>query len=311
MDSFKTLLEKKQYDLVLVLTEKSSTAEELYYRLSALVALSKTNEALDLLLLNRDILFSYKPINTMKTTLELRFILAEFDEAEDDYKDFSNRPYVSQEVEEYLRLIPIIIEKERKDAALAKDFSLEKIDKIIHDPKSDSYSLLALISYLEKSPLEVANSFLVEIVQSDFHPRLRSYAFFVLIAKKYDKEVTLKKNGKSYNLIPKDTMPPFYGEEVKALKKEIDSAVKNPSLSEVANRIADDYLLDIYPESFYQNEDDIYLYAAALLTLGQNYLSSEEDLSFYLKRKGLNVDDVMRKKDEIAEFLNSIPQLSL
>ena len=49
MDSLKTLMEKNQYDLVIKLTENSNDSISLFYRLSALVAVGKNNEALELI----------------------------------------------------------------------------------------------------------------------------------------------------------------------------------------------------------------------------------------------------------------------
>ena len=45
MDSLKTLMDKKQYDLVLKLTENSQDSLALFYRLSAMLATGKSEEA--------------------------------------------------------------------------------------------------------------------------------------------------------------------------------------------------------------------------------------------------------------------------
>ena len=56
MDSLKTLMEKNQYDLVIKLTENSTDSISLFYRLSALVAVGKNQEALELIKNKRNIL---------------------------------------------------------------------------------------------------------------------------------------------------------------------------------------------------------------------------------------------------------------
>ena len=56
MDSLKTLMEKKQYDLVLKLTENSEDSLALFYRLSAMLATGKSEEALSLIKERRQIL---------------------------------------------------------------------------------------------------------------------------------------------------------------------------------------------------------------------------------------------------------------
>ena len=41
MDSLKTLLDQKKYELVLKLTERSESANDLFYRISAFICLGK------------------------------------------------------------------------------------------------------------------------------------------------------------------------------------------------------------------------------------------------------------------------------
>ncbi len=48
MDSLKSLMDKKQYDLVLKITETSKDAQSLFYRISALLALGKSKASSDL-----------------------------------------------------------------------------------------------------------------------------------------------------------------------------------------------------------------------------------------------------------------------
>ena len=46
MDNLKSLLDSKQYDLVLKLTETSTSSNDLFYRISAFIFLGKYEEAL-------------------------------------------------------------------------------------------------------------------------------------------------------------------------------------------------------------------------------------------------------------------------
>ena len=56
MDSLKSLMDKKQYDLVIKLTENSTDSTYLFYRISAFLALGKPLESLSVIENNRDIL---------------------------------------------------------------------------------------------------------------------------------------------------------------------------------------------------------------------------------------------------------------
>ena len=74
MDSLKTLMDKKQYDLVLKLTENSQDSLALFYRLSAMLATGKSEEALTLIKEKRQILLT-KPGILMKIHNYLCFFL--------------------------------------------------------------------------------------------------------------------------------------------------------------------------------------------------------------------------------------------
>ena len=80
MDSLKTLIDKKEYQLVLKLTENSQDALALFYRLSALVATGQVNNALALIEQKKQILIS-KPMILMKFHIEILCLLGKFDEA--------------------------------------------------------------------------------------------------------------------------------------------------------------------------------------------------------------------------------------
>ena len=56
MDSLKSLMDKRQYDLVIKLTENSEDMTYLFYRISALLATGRGEEALSVIKKNREIL---------------------------------------------------------------------------------------------------------------------------------------------------------------------------------------------------------------------------------------------------------------
>ena len=80
MDNYKTLLEKKEYDLLLSLTEGDLSPAGLSYRASAYLAKGDAKQAFNILNAHRDELYKVSPLKTMKSIFELRFILKEFEE---------------------------------------------------------------------------------------------------------------------------------------------------------------------------------------------------------------------------------------
>ena len=105
MDSLKTLMDKKQYDLVIKLTENSNDSIALFYRLSALLVVGKSEDALNLIKTKRLILQN-KLALLIKFHIEILCLLGRFDEAYSELKYYEDLPYESQEVEEILREMP-------------------------------------------------------------------------------------------------------------------------------------------------------------------------------------------------------------
>ena len=80
MDNLKSLMDKKEYELVIKLTEKSETANDLFYRISALLALGRGEEALTCLKSHQKTLESKLSI-LIKIHIELLCLLGDFDKA--------------------------------------------------------------------------------------------------------------------------------------------------------------------------------------------------------------------------------------
>ena len=79
MDSLKTLMDKKQYDLVIKLTENSNDSIALFYRLSALLAVGKSEDALNLIKIKRLILQKNLSL-LIRFHIEILCLLGRFDE---------------------------------------------------------------------------------------------------------------------------------------------------------------------------------------------------------------------------------------
>ena len=147
MDNYKTLLEKKEYDLLLSLTEGDLSPAGLSYRASAYLAKGDAKQAFNILNAHRDELYKVNPLKTMKSIFELRFILKEFEEAYDDLEHFENLPYVSQEVEEYLHALPKLIRTEERNSSLSDKYSEEEIIEKLSE-KSDDYEIISTLNII-------------------------------------------------------------------------------------------------------------------------------------------------------------------
>ncbi len=307
MDSLKTIFEKRNYEVILSLTEKAADAESLFYRASSFLAIGKPKEAMGIFERNRKALFSYNPLVTLKHNFEIRILLDEFDEAYQDLEEFRSYPYVSQSVEEKLSSLPTYLRKKEKESLRNKPLSIEEVKRLLSSPKSDYETLLAL----EAISRVTIDPFLPEIKSlliSSAHPSVKTYAFLLLINCKYDESVTLKQGDVVYQLIPKNVEPPFVNKRFKDFKNKLEALAKDPSVAGVGFSLFSDYTLAVFPSSpFSCNNDDLLL--LSFYSLALSYLRND-DVSLIDNPYHIPSLEIEKKKKEISSVLSSIPPLT-
>lgn len=270
MDNYKTLLEKGEYELVEQLTRTSKKPKELLYRLSALLSLSRYEEAVDILVSDRDILWKENPVLTLKVNFEVRFALKEFDEAYEDLEYFQNLPYVRQEVEEVLRALPKAIREEERDSRPASPYEQEEIERIFASPKGD-YELLGLLNYLRSHNAGDYKKEIREVASSpNRHSDLKTFALLILLSLGDASPLEFSKNGKTYKVVPSSLIPPFGDKEYAAITSYL-SGYKDASLGRLAASIVNETVMALYPESL-NSLGSIELIEDASLALASSYL---------------------------------------
>ena len=121
-----------------------------------------------------------------------------------------------------------------------------------------------------------------------------------LIAAKYDKEIALIKNGKNFNIVPARIDPPFTGKEFEDFREKLDEAINDPSVSNVAKKLLNDYIFELFPETLpLEKEGPVYLLAFSVLA--HEYLSSEFDLVKECEEKSVNLEEVKALIEKVKE----------
>ena len=247
MDSLKTLMDKKQYDLVLKLTENSQDSLALFYRLSALLATGKSEDALTLIKERRQTLLT-KPGILMKIHIEILCLLGRFDEAYSELHYYQELPYENQETEEILNSLPKYIREEEIKVYRHKEVGQDEIRQKLLS-KSDA-DVLSALDAVRGQPLE---NFLLPIFNIlTKYPRqmVRAFALLLLVAKKYDKKVSYLFFDKLIEVIPAELEEPFILKGIGNME-DIASMFQNvyhdPSLSQNAVNILSSYLIYSYP----------------------------------------------------------------
>ena len=274
MDNLKSLLDSKQYDLVLKLTETSTSSNDLFYRISAFIFLGKYEDALYVIQDHQETLESNLPA-LINAHINLLCVLGRFEQAYTVLDYYNNLPYQSQVVEEILRKMPKIIEAEEKKQTTYKFYSDEEIEQMLRSDKFEDV-LLALDTIKNRDILSFL-PFLKELLVSDSKEAIKSYILMMLVKKEVERDLVIVKKGKEIKVNPKHLIPPFMGEVFDGVVKGFDKEFKDSTLSQIATQLFSQYSIYIYPEEYPYSVKE---YLAAFYLLAKDYASSmNSDLS--------------------------------
>ena len=137
MDNLESLFQKKEYDLVIKLTELSLEPKERFLRISSFVSLGKIDQALDEIEKYQKLIEGKYPFQLMKLHFELLLSKKLYDEARIALTHYENLPYISQEVEEYMVEMKKRIEDEAHPKA-KKTFDLDEICDVLEKETDQS-----------------------------------------------------------------------------------------------------------------------------------------------------------------------------
>lgn len=301
MDSLKTLMDKKQYELVLKLTENSEDSLSLFYRLSALLAVNKINEALSLIKYKKQILLA-KPGILMKIHIEILCLLGKFEEAYEELNYYKELPYENQQTEELLRYLPKYIREEELKLYRRKEVGQEEIRKKLLS--KDDNEVLAALDAVRGQNL---NSFLLPILgimKSYPKQMIRAFALLLLVAKRYDKIVQYLSNDKLIEVKPSELGDPFVLADIgdiEAISQAFQNAYHNPSLAQNAVNILSSYLVYNYPNKPPYTADELVVIFGSL---AQELLQIKDyDLAKMCEERGLNKEEILTEINKIKEHL--------
>ena len=298
MDNLKSLLDSKQYDLVLKLTETSTSSNDLFYRISAFIFLGKYEDALYVIQDHQETLESNLPA-LINAHINLLCVLGRFEQAYTVLDYYNNLPYQSQVVEEILRKMPKIIEAEEKKQTTYKFYSDEEIEQMLRSDKFEDV-LLALDTIKNRDILSFL-PILKELLVSDSKEAIKSYILMMLVKKEVDRDLVIVKKGKEIKVNPKHLIPPFMGEVFDGVVKGFDKEFKDSTLSQIATQLFSQYSIYIYPEEYPYSIKE---YLAAFYLLAKDYASSmNSDLSTLSFVNELDLEKINRIKEEIDKML--------
>ena len=303
MDSLKTLMDKKQYNLVIKLTENSNDSIALFYHLSALLAVGKSEDALGLIKSKRLILQNKLSL-LIKFHIEILCLLGRFDEAYAELKYYEDLPYESQEVEEILRSMPTYIRDQEKASFGSRRIDEDEIRQRLMSKNDEE--VLAALDEIKSLPI---NNYLLNILKlMKSHPRqvIRSFALLLLVNAKYDKEVQFLHFDKLVAVNPSKLPDPFSVpgfESLESLSFALQNEYHDPSVAQNALHVISSYLLYIYPSGIELEKEEVIVVFGYI---AKRLLQTEtDDLAEICEQKGLDYDKISAQIREIEEDLNN------
>ncbi len=288
MDSLKSLMDRKDYELVIKLTENSQDINYLFYRISAFLALGKGEKALAAIKNNRKILEGDLSL-LIKIHIEILCLLNNFDEAFEELKYYENLPYVSQQVEEVLREMPKFIREEEKKSVSSKELSNDELRKRL--ASDDQNVVLPALDMVRDRDV---NMFMPEIerILVEFPKQsIRSFALLLLVQKKIDRDLGFNHMEEVIAVNPSKLDPPFVGSEFNDFLRELQRELRDPAANENAVQILSSYIIYTYPVKLEIGYDVL---IEALRAIAFEYLQNKEevDLPNRCLQKGIDLEEV-------------------
>ena len=299
MIDWKKLSDNGDYSEIVSHKSEAVTAPEVFFVISAYLALNQGQTAMQLLLEKRAILWEANPSLLLKANFETRFALRQFDEAYEDLRYFQNLPYVSQAVEEQLRDLPHRIRVEEIASGGPKPIDEDEMHALLLDER-DPATLLAYLNSLKKVDLEPFFGDLHSLLQAeDVHDDVKSYALMLLSAHHDDTTVSFEKGGKRFTLIPQEVRMPYSDPKYSEVRFLIQQG-NEPSVIEVAGELLDQFVLVRYPEP-YDCPAGPHLDHQAFLFLARKYLSVKPNSAEpEVIERAETIDETLRKASPLA-----------
>lgn len=266
MDSLKTLIDQKKYDLVIKLTETSTSSNDLFYRISAFICLGKYEDALYVIQDHQKTLES-NLASLINAHINLLCALNRFDQAYSALDYYANLPYQSQVVEEILRKMPKVIEAEEHKQNTFKYYDDEALSKLLASENDDE--VLMALDIIKGRDVLLFLPELNNILLNHKRETIKSYTLMLLVNKEIDRDLKINKRGHLIDVNPKKLERPFSGDAFNKVVRTFDAEIKDLTLSQTATQLLSQYCIYIYPGLLDKSPD---LYYLAFYFLASEYV---------------------------------------
>ena len=293
MDSLKSLIDSRQYELVIKLTEKSTNANDLFYRIAAFTCLGKYEEALCVIQDNQNALQGSNLASLITIHIQLLCVLERYEQAHAALSYYADLPYQSQVVEEVLRKMPEVIEQEEKKAQ-AKFYSDDEIITKLTSKENDE--IIFGLDLVKKRDVLSYLPYLAKILSNHPNQTVRSLALMLLVEKEVDRNLKYQSYKGEMVVNPKKTTPPFAGDEFNQTIKIMDSEFKDTTLMQNGAQILSSLAIYVYPYKVPSESKEV---AWAIYVIANRLIFVDVDLQQLIEQHNLN-------REKLNEYISLI-----
>ncbi len=297
MKNIAEMFEKQEFEEIIENFKNSNKYEEILYVLSSYISLNNVGAAYELYKKKEKILEKENFISSMNYLFLILALLNNDDLVKREFSRIKSLPYISQEVEEFLRdldsnyqkIKSATIEDNSSNYNFIDELNGEKDEnvigaiKYIHENYKDQlarYGVLFYEAFIKREKFDLAKNFLLlELLEIGF-----------------DKEISFFKNGKFYYINPKE-----YQKRYLEYERMIDDFIKYIRKNEKITNLIDDityyfvsFLNNEIPTFFKKEELETILY----LAIRKAYQNINADLNDDLLVKELKIDENIIKNYE-------------
>ena len=282
------------------LTKESKDPKELLMRVSCFMIKGESDKALDEIEKNQSLIETKYQLRLMNLHFELLLSKKLFDEARIALKHYEDLPYVSQEVEEFMRGMKERIEDESHPKATHK-YEIDEVLDILEKETDNSKISQVLFSLKNYNVNIYIDSLKIFIKRSDVNPNFRTYALILLVDAKYDENVEFLSRNGVIIVNPSKANPPFMDVNFNEVCKLItEKANHDISITETSLHLFNCYIIDTYPEDIYEiGVDKI---SSAIILIAEKYLS---------KKLSSFDEEIIKLSEKIQNIIESTPEIRL
>ena len=297
MKNIAEMFEKQEFEEIIEDFKNSNKYEEILYVLSSYISLNNVGAAYELYKKKEKIIEKENFISSMNYLFLILALLNNDDLVKREFSRIKSLPYISQEVEEFLRdldsnyqkIKSATIEDNSSNYNFIDELNGEKDEnvigaiKYIHETYKDQlagYGVLFYEAFIKREKFDLAKNFLLlELLEIGF-----------------DKEISFFKNGKFYYINPKE-----YQKRYLEYERMIDDFIKYIRKNEKITNLIDDiiyyfvsFLNNEIPTFFKKEELETILY----LAIRKSYQNINADFNDDLLVKELKIDENIIKNYE-------------